>query len=68
VRIKIRISLQRDQCLLCGKRLGFLRRLTGSTVCCDEHEQEFLADLRALAITRLEGAAEKPLREESTVV
>ncbi len=54
MRVKIRISLGAKQCLVCGKRVGFLRSLTGDSLCCTEHEQQILDDLRALAGTRIE--------------
>jgi hypothetical protein len=68
MRLKIRLSFPGGQCKLCGKHLGLLRRLTGNTLCSDEHEQEISADLRALAVARLEDAAEEPVHDESTVM
>jgi hypothetical protein len=66
--VKIRISLQGGKCLVCGKSVGFLRRRTGISLCCDEHEQQILSDLRELALGRLEAPVEEPDREESTAV
>jgi hypothetical protein len=57
VRVKIRISLSRRRCVVCGRRVACPRRRTGRMLCCDVHEQQILADLRVLARTRLEGAA-----------
>jgi hypothetical protein len=68
MRLKIQISPQRGHCLVCGERMGFLRRLTGKTFCCDDHEQHYLADLRALAFTRLQDSGAEPSRTRSTVV
>jgi hypothetical protein len=66
--VKIRISLPGGQCLVCGKSVGFLRRRTGISLCCDEHEKQILADLRELALSRQEAPVEEPSREESTAV
>lgn len=67
MRVKIRISLPGDNCLFCGKHMGFLRSRRGNTLC-EEHEQEILADLRALALARLDGPVEEPVEEEAIVV
>src|SRR5437870_377429 len=40
-------------CSLCDKKISFVRSLTGSRYCCDEHQKEETAKLRQTAIQRL---------------
>jgi hypothetical protein len=66
--VKPQIPPQRGQCLMCGKRLGLFRRLTGSTFCCKAHDVQYLADLQAGALHRLQDSVAEPSRTRSTVV
>ena len=53
MRVIIRISL-RPTCLACGSKLGFFRRLLGTTFCCEEHRKESLSEIMALEVDSLE--------------
>ena len=44
------------KCLVCGRTLGILRRRR-SRFCSNAHEQEYLTQLREVAILRLQNAA-----------
>jgi hypothetical protein len=66
--LKIQKSPQPGQCIVCGKRLGLFRRLAGNTFCTTEHEEQYLADLRELALTRLQDACAEPGHTRSTAV
>ncbi len=66
--MKIQKSPRSGQCIVCGKRLGLFRRLAGNTFCTTEHEDEYLADLRELALTRLHDASADPGHTRSTAV
>ena len=66
--LKIQKSPRTGHCLVCGKGLGLFRRLAGKTFCTDEHEEQYLTDLRELALTRLEDAGAEPRRIRSTAV
>jgi hypothetical protein len=65
---KIQKSPRRGQCPVCGERLGIFRRLKGKTFCTDEHEEQYLTDLRQLALVRLQDAGAESGRTKSTAV
>ncbi len=48
------------QCLFCGSKIGYLRKLSGKEFCSDEHEQEHLRRQEELALARLMEAAFEP--------
>ncbi len=46
-------SFERGRCLACGRILGLFRKLVNKHFCCNDHEQQYLEEMRALTITRL---------------
>jgi hypothetical protein len=48
------------QCLHCGKKLSFLRKLADGRFCSDEHREEYERLQNDLALARLMGARGKP--------
>jgi hypothetical protein len=63
MRVKIRIGRRRrGKCLVCAKRLSLVQRLMGRRFCCEQHQEQYLAELRALEFTRLRDAGERGSR------
>jgi hypothetical protein len=55
-------------CLVCRRDLGFFRKLTKHRFCSDEHEQQYMAELKEVALGRLRNAGSRlPRRDESLV-
>lgn len=44
------------KCLACQQRLGVFDKLAKRQFCCDEHEEQYLAKLKDIAVTRLHTA------------
>ena len=55
-------------CLVCGKGLGLFRRISRNNFCSKEHEEQYLADLRELAVNRLLHFGAESGRTKSTTV
>jgi hypothetical protein len=50
-------KLRKDaKCLACQQPLGLMDRLAKRQFCCAEHEEQYLAKLKEIAVTRLEAA------------
>jgi hypothetical protein len=47
------------KCLVCHCDLGFFRRLMKNRFCTGEHEQQYMAELREVALGRLRSAGSR---------
>jgi hypothetical protein len=56
MRVRINSPRKHATCLVCGIDVGLFRRLTKKQFCCDGHEQEYLAKLGEIGVTRLHTA------------
>jgi hypothetical protein len=56
------------KCLVCQRGLGFFRRLTKQRFCTDEHEKQYLAELKEVALGRLRSAGSKLARRDEAHV
>jgi hypothetical protein len=55
-------------CLVCQCNLGFFRRLTKNRFCTDEHEQQYMAELKEVALGRLRSAGFRLTRPDNARV
>jgi hypothetical protein len=46
-------------CLVCQRDLGFFSRLTNNRFCTVEHEQQYMDELKEVALTRLRTAGSR---------
>ena len=46
-------------CLVCGSPLGILRRMSRKRFCCDEHQEQYLDELKQIAVERLQTARQR---------
>lgn len=67
MRVRI-VKLRRGRCMACGSALGFFRSLTGSAFCCEEHQKQYLLELREAALNRLRNAGTGHKQTRFTVV
>jgi hypothetical protein len=49
-------SRKHANCLACQQPLGLMDRLAKRQFCCDEHEEQYQAKLKEIAVTRLQAA------------
>ena len=66
--LKSEKSRRRGHCLVCGKGVGLFRRISGNKFCSKQHEERYLADLRELAVSRLQHFGAESARTRSTAV
>jgi hypothetical protein len=66
--VKIEKSSRAGKCLVCQRGLGFFRRLAKNCFCTDEHEQQYLAELKEVALGRLRVAASRLARHNEAHV
>jgi len=55
-------------CLVCQCELGFFRRLTKNRFCTDQHEEQYMAELKEVALGRLRNAGSSLAPHEKTPV
>ena len=55
-------------CLVCQSDLGLFRRLTKNRFCTDEHEQQYMAELKEVALGRLRNAGSRLAPRDKTPV
>jgi len=56
------------KCLVCECDLGFFRRLSKNRFCTDEHERQYLAELKEVALGRLRSAGSRiPSQDKARV-
>ena len=46
-------------CLVCRQDVGFFRRLTKNRFCSEQHEQQYMAQLKEVALGRLQTAGSR---------
>jgi hypothetical protein len=51
--VKIEKTAKPGKCLVCQRDLGFFRRLTNQRFCTDEHEEQYMAELKEVGLGRL---------------
>lgn len=56
------------KCLVCQCGLGFFRKLTNNRFCTDEHEQQYMAELKEVALGRLRNAGARLTRDDKARV
>jgi len=56
------------KCLVCQHDLGFFRRLTKNRFCTDQHEEQYMAELKEVALGRLRSAGFKLARRDKAHV
>ncbi len=57
--VKIEKKAKPGKCLVCQAEVGFFRRLAHRRFCCDEHEAQYLAELKDVAVGRLRSAGSR---------
>ena len=57
--VKIEKNAKAGKCLVCHGDLGFFRRLTHNRFCTDEHEAQYMAELKEVAVGRLRTAGSR---------
>jgi hypothetical protein len=55
-------------CLVCQRELGFFRKLTKHRFCTDEHEHQYMAELKEVALGRLRNAGSRLTRADKVHV
>src|SRR6266849_10814993 len=55
-------------CLVCQCDLGFFRKLTKHRFCIDQHEQQYMAELKEVALGRLQSAGSRLTRHNKARV
>ena len=55
-------------CLVCQRELGFFRKLAKHRFCTDEHEQQYMAELKEVALGRLQNAGSRLTRDNKVHV
>jgi hypothetical protein len=55
-------------CLVCQRELGFFRKLTKHRFCTDEHEEQYMAELKEVALGRLRNAGSRLTRDDKVQV
>jgi hypothetical protein len=55
-------------CLVCQRELGFFRKLAKHRFCTDEHEQQYMAELKEVALGRLQSAGPRLTRDDKAHV
>jgi hypothetical protein len=55
-------------CLVCQSELGFFRKLAKHRFCTDEHEQQYMAELKEVALGRLQNAGSRLTRDDKVHV
>ena len=53
---------------MCQCELGFFRRLTKNRFCTDQHEEQYMAELKEVALGRLRNAGSSLAPHEKTPV
>jgi hypothetical protein len=56
MRIRLYNRLKGGNCLVCQQDVGIFRGLTKKLFCCTEHELQYLAKLKEIAVLRLDYA------------
>lgn len=59
---------QAGRCLVCQKEVGFFRKLTKNRFCTDEHEQQYMDQLKYEALGRLQSAGARLTRPDKVHV
>jgi hypothetical protein len=54
--VKTEKGSKAGQCLVCQRDVGFFRKLANNRFCSAEHEEKYMAELKDLALGRLETA------------
>jgi hypothetical protein len=55
-------------CLVCQRELGFFRKLAKRRFCTDEHEEQYMTELKEVALGRLRSAEPRLTRDEKVHV
>ena len=66
--VKIEKTAKPGKCLVCQRDLGFFRRLANHRFCTDEHEQQYMVELREVALGRLRSAGSMLARRDEAHV
>lgn len=66
--VEINKSSTPGKCLVCQSDLGFFRRLNKNRFCTDEHEQQYMAELKEVALGRLRSAGSRLTRPDKARV
>jgi hypothetical protein len=53
---------------VCQRELGFFRKLTKHRFCTDKHEQQYMAELKEVALGRLRSAGSRLARDDKVHV
>lgn len=61
--VRVQYSPDGKKCPVCEQSLGLLRKLKKNQFCCEDHQEQYLAELREIAVGRLQTAR---LRLDST--
>jgi hypothetical protein len=56
------------KCLVCQCGLGFFRKLAKNRFCTDEHEQQYMAELKEVALGRLRNAGARLTHDDNARV
>ena len=64
MRVKTEKPAKPGKCLVCQKDLGFFRKLTKNRFCTDEHEQQYMEELKSVALGRLQSAGSRLAQSE----
>lgn len=62
--VKIEKNAKPGKCLVCQREVGFFRRLTHNRFCTVEHEQQYMAELKEVALGRLRSAGSRLSRHD----
>ena len=66
--VQIEQGAKPGECLVCHSDVGFFRRLAKKRFCTDEHEQQYLAELKEVALGRLRSAGSRLTRHDEAHV
>lgn len=66
--VKIEKKAKPGKCLVCQAGVGFFRRLAHQRFCCDEHQEQYMAELKDVAVGRLRSAGSRlAARDEARI-
>ena len=66
--VEIEKTAKAGKCLVCQCDLGFFRRLTKNRFCNDQHEEQYMDELKEVALGRLQSAGSRLTRHDETRV
>ncbi len=66
--MKSKKAAKPGKCLVCQCDVGFFRRLTHNRFCTDAHEEQYLAELKEVAVGRLRTAGARLTRRDEAHV